>query len=85
MSLLPPLEEVVREELELLPSRQRTCLNLFYADGYSYEEISELSGFSLSSVRSYMQNGKIALKKSLGKRDGRSETGPLLQRSAAGH
>ncbi len=65
---LSHLEEQLREELEKLPQHQRICLNLFYGEGHSYEEVSAMTGYSLKQVKSYIQNGKRNLKKSLDRR-----------------
>jgi RNA polymerase sigma-70 factor (ECF subfamily) len=41
---------------------QKDCLTLFYLQKKSYQEIVELTGFSLLQVKSYIQNGKRNLK-----------------------
>lgn len=61
------------EELELnfqlleyamgdLKPEQRLCLELFYLEEKSYKEISELTGYDLKKVKSYIQNGKRNLR-----------------------
>lgn len=54
------------KELEKAVSRlkdeQKTCIELFYLHEKSYAEISEITGFSLKEVKSYIQNGKRNLK-----------------------
>ena len=45
-----------------LPAEQRTCLELFYWQQKCYQEIAQLTGFELSKVKSYLQNGKRNLK-----------------------
>lgn len=45
-----------------LNEAQRRCVELFYLKGKSYNEVAELSGFSLNEVKSYLQNGKRNLK-----------------------
>ena len=47
--------------LELI-GPQKDCLTLFYLQKKSYQEIVELTGFSLLQVKSYIQNGKRNLK-----------------------
>lgn len=60
---------VMNEKLEgaicLLSQEQKVCVELFYYQHKSYSEISELTGFTIKSVKSYLQNGKIKLKKIL--------------------
>ncbi len=45
-----------------LPVLQRTCLELFYYQQKSYQEIVELTGCDLKQVKSYIQNGRRNLK-----------------------
>lgn len=45
-----------------LPVLQRTCLELFYFQQKSYQEIVELTGCDLKQVKSYIQNGRRNLK-----------------------
>ncbi|MDE1193479.1 MAG: sigma-70 family RNA polymerase sigma factor [Arachidicoccus sp.] len=53
--------------LQELNKEQRQCISLFYLDKKSYFEISEITGFSDSQVKSYIQNGKRNLKISIEK------------------
>ncbi len=48
--------------LETLPDEQQKSVTLFYIDNCSYADIVELTGFALSKVKSYIQNGKRNLK-----------------------
>ena len=48
--------------LETLPVEQQKSVTLFYIDNCSYTDIVELTGFALSKVKSYIQNGKRNLK-----------------------
>lgn len=47
--------------LELTP-QQQTCINLFYLQKQSYQQINAQTGFSLLQIKSYIQNGKRNLK-----------------------
>ena len=60
-----PLDEVVQEAMEQLGEEQRICVYHFFFEGKSYKEISDQTGFTLKSVKSYLQNGKRNLKKLL--------------------
>ncbi|MCB0620845.1 MAG: sigma-70 family RNA polymerase sigma factor [Saprospiraceae bacterium] len=64
----PDSEEVVREVVQLLGEEQRMCILQFFFEGKSYKEIADDTGFSLKSVKSYLQNGKRNLKKMLEER-----------------
>ena len=48
--------------LQTLPSEQRQCVDLFYLQEKSYVEVSEITGFDLKQVKSYLQNGRRNLK-----------------------
>ena len=48
--------------IERLPEQQRLSVNHFFNNRLSYAEISEVTGFSLAKVKSYIQNGKRNLK-----------------------
>lgn len=45
-----------------LKDNQRNCIELFYLQEKSYEEVSKLTGYSMKEVKSYIQNGKRNLK-----------------------
>ena len=51
------LAEQIRIVLDELAPPQRLCLKLFYLEGYSYREISRITGFLPGNVKSYLQNG----------------------------
>ena len=54
--------------LEQLNAEQKQCIILFYLEKRSYHEITEITGFSLMQVKSYIQNGKRNLKIMLDKK-----------------
>ncbi len=60
------LKEIKLTELEHalteLSIEQKKCIELFYLKEKSYSEIAETTGFSMSNVKSYIQNGKRNLK-----------------------
>lgn len=68
LSLLGELdqEEQMLEYLEIaitkLNDQQKTCVELFYLQKKSYQEVTELTGFSMKQVKSFIQNGKRNLK-----------------------
>lgn len=45
-----------------LNNEQKICIELFYLKEESYQDIADLTGFSLNQVKSYIQNGKRNLK-----------------------
>lgn len=62
-------EEELEEQLlqletrvNLLNKAQQLCIRLFYLEGKSYKQVSELSGFSLNEVKTHIQNGKRNLR-----------------------
>lgn len=54
--------ELMSEALEELSEEQRRCVNLFYLQKKSYQEVSVTTGFTMMQVKSYIQNGKRNLK-----------------------
>jgi len=50
------------EAIESLNVEQRDCIKLMYLEDKSYQDISDLTGYSLNQVKSYIQNGKRNLK-----------------------
>ncbi len=48
--------------IDLLVNDQQQCVRLFYLQEKCYKEITELTGFDLNKVKSYIQNGKRNLK-----------------------
>ncbi|MFN0276038.1 MAG: RNA polymerase sigma factor [Chitinophagales bacterium] len=59
----------LEEGIKVLNEQQKKCIELFYLQNKSYEEVSEITGFSMLQVKSYIQNGKRNLKIYLEKRD----------------
>lgn len=58
----PDKEALVREAiLELTPDQQR-CVALFFFENKSYKEIVETTDYTLSQVKSHLQNGKRNLR-----------------------
>lgn len=59
-------QEVVFEALEKglsnLCHEQKICIELFYVEKKSYQEITEITGYTMPQVKSYIQNGKRNLK-----------------------
>lgn len=62
----PDLKEVLEEALALLPPVQRSAVLLRDLEGYSYEEIAEATGLSLTQVKVYIYRGRTALKNRIG-------------------
>lgn len=48
--------------LHQLSNEQQQCVTLFYLQKKSYQEITDLTGYTLLQVKSYIQNGKRNLK-----------------------
>jgi len=60
------LEEYTLNELELaignLKEPQRVCIELVYLKDKSYEEVCEMTGYTVNDVKSHVQNGKRNLR-----------------------
>ncbi|MFN8154612.1 MAG: RNA polymerase sigma factor [Bacteroidia bacterium] len=61
------LRQILREALDRLPDIQRTVVMLRDYEGYSYEEIGEITGLSPSQVKVYIYRARLALKEYIGK------------------
>ena len=58
----PSLEDALRECIEQLKNEQKACIELFYYQERSYQEISKSLKIDEKKVKSYLQNGKRNLK-----------------------
>lgn len=65
----PDLKEVLDQALATLPAIQRSVVLLRDLEGYSYEEIAELTGLNLPQVKVYIYRGRTALKDYIGQLD----------------
>ncbi|MEN9700600.1 MAG: hypothetical protein RLZZ301_1798 [Bacteroidota bacterium] len=54
--------DIMLEGIRLLKPAQRQCIELFYLQRKSYEQIMKETNFSFKEVKSYIQNGKRMLK-----------------------
>jgi RNA polymerase sigma factor (sigma-70 family) len=54
--------QVMEAGLQHLSEEQQVCLTLFFLEEKSYKEITEITGFDMNKVKSYIQNGKRNLK-----------------------
>lgn len=52
------MESVIKE----LKEDQKICIELFYLQEKSYEDVAKMTGYSMKEVKSYIQNGKRNLK-----------------------
>ena len=56
------LVDHMKECLPKIKENQRICVEAFYLNGKSYQEISDETKFTINEVKSYIQNGKRNLK-----------------------
>lgn len=61
------LKQILREALDKLPEIQRTVVMLRDYEGYSYEEIGEITALNASQVKVYIYRARLALKEHIGK------------------
>jgi len=54
--------QILQNAINLLNERQKICVELFYLKEKSYNEVAEITGYSLKEVKSSIQNGKRNLK-----------------------
>ena len=60
------LQEVLHEALDKLPEIQRSVILLRDYEGYSYEEIGEITGLNESQVKVYIYRARVYLKNYIG-------------------
>ncbi len=48
--------------LDLLPGKERISVLLYYLEGYSVKEISDINGFSQEAVRQHLSRGRARLR-----------------------
>ncbi len=60
------LKEILNEALEKLPEIQKTVVLLRDYEGYSYEEIGEVTGLNESQVKVYIFRARMFLKNYIG-------------------
>lgn len=65
----PDLKELLDRALATLPAIQRSVVLLRDLEGYTYEEIAELTNLNPSQVKVYIYRGRTALKEYIGKLD----------------
>ncbi len=54
--------ELMEKCIEVLPAEQKDTIRLFYLEQKCYKEVSDITGYDLKKVKSYIQNGKRNLK-----------------------
>ncbi|ANI90571.1 RNA polymerase subunit sigma-24 [Arachidicoccus ginsenosidimutans] len=59
--------QYIEQAMKQLNDEQKTCISLFYLHKKTYSEITEITGFSDTQVKSHIQNGKRNLKISIEK------------------
>lgn len=60
------LKEIVRDAVNKLPEIQRSVVLLRDYEGYSYEEIGEITGLNESQVKVYIYRARLFLKEYIG-------------------
>lgn len=54
--------QLLEEAMLQLNDAQQICVDLFYLKKYCYQDVAQITGFSLNEVKSHIQNGKRNLK-----------------------
>ena len=60
------LNEILHKALLQLPESQRSVIMLRDYEGYSYQEIAEITGLNESQVKVYIYRGRLFLKRFIG-------------------
>ena len=56
---------IIRNAMEQLPEAQKQVVHLREVEGYTYQEIAEITGYSLDKVKVYLHRARIALRHKL--------------------
>ena len=56
---------VIQEAINALPEEQREVVTLRDIEGFSYEEVAEITGFNLGTVKSRLARARLSLRKKL--------------------
>ncbi|GAB3425110.1 RNA polymerase sigma factor [Niabella aquatica] len=67
--------DILEDALNGLNEEQYKCVTLFYLQKNSYQQISEVTGYSLLKVKSYIQNGKRNLRLMIEKKIKETDSG----------
>ncbi|ASZ14825.1 sigma-70 family RNA polymerase sigma factor [Chitinophaga pendula] len=54
--------QVMEKCMDTLPAEQKQSVDLFYLQEKSYREVAAITGYEMTKVKSYIQNGKRNLK-----------------------
>lgn len=60
------IAEIVQRYLDQLPEIQRTLILLRDYEGYSYQEMAEMTSLSIAQVKVYIFRARVALKQQIG-------------------
>ena len=58
-------QKMLEKEIAALPKRQRTALNLCFAEGLSNQDAAEVMGLKLKALQSLIMRAKATLKERL--------------------
>jgi len=58
-------KRILGEAIEALPDYQRTMVNLFHAEGRTYEEIADIMAIPVGTVKSRLNRARLALRERL--------------------
>jgi RNA polymerase sigma factor (sigma-70 family) len=61
------LNEILHQAIDKLPEAQKAVIMLRDYEGYSYQEIGEITGLTEAQVKVYIYRGRIFLKNYIGK------------------
>jgi RNA polymerase sigma-70 factor (ECF subfamily) len=56
---------VIQEAINALPAEQREVVTLRDIEGFSYEEVAEITGYNLGTVKSRLARARLSLRKKL--------------------
>jgi RNA polymerase sigma-70 factor (ECF subfamily) len=67
MVLKEEREQVLYALVDSMPERYRMVLNFYYFEGISYNDISEIMGIPMGTVKTYLFRAKVYLREKMKK------------------
>ena len=66
-----PADAGLRRQVEALPEKQRQAVTLYYLDERAVDEVAEMMGLPVNTVKTHLHRARASLAAALGTRGGR--------------
>lgn len=65
-----PVDARLRRQVDALPEKQRQAVTLYYLDERTVDEVAEMMGLPVNTVKTHLHRARASLASALGERDG---------------